>query len=32
MPMPYVATSHRRNFIVSRMPKPALTEPPGEFT
>ena len=29
MPMQVVATSQRRCFIVSTMPKPALTLPPG---
>jgi len=31
MPMQVVATSQRRNRIVSMMPNPALTDPPGEL-
>ena len=31
MPMQVVATSQRRNFIVSMMPSPAETLPPGEL-
>ncbi len=30
-PMQMVDTSHLMKFMVSRMPRPAVTEPPGEL-